>query len=163
MVNESQIAEHLQHEREAGDCEQACGLCGAAVEMTMGDVERAREKASFDPGHLILAPAFAEHRIAFTTQANESLLEEISARGKRFARGNFKDHTVHVHVAGKVEIDAAPFDLRPRMNFLCSGVENRVTFDLRYVALFQPVAIKIALDSTSTSDVRRAEFLFPLT
>src|SRR5258705_9887703 len=50
MVDESQIAEHLQHEREAGDCEQACGLCGAAVEMTMGDVDRAREKASFDPG-----------------------------------------------------------------------------------------------------------------
>src|SRR5258707_11756328 len=130
--------------------------------MTMGDVERARKKASFSPGDLILSPAFAERRIAVTTQTNENLLEEISARGKRFARGNFKDHTVHVNVAGKVEIDATPFDLRPRMNFLRSRVENRVAFDLRDVTLFQPVAIKIALDSTSTSDVRRAEFLFPL-
>src|SRR5437870_12974420 len=105
--------------------------------MTVCDVERAGEKTAFTPGNLILSPAFAEHRIAVATQANENLLEEISARGQRLARGNFKDHAVHVNVAGKVQIDAAPFDLGPRVNFLRSAVENRVAFDLGDLTLFQ--------------------------
>src|SRR6267142_489656 len=130
--------------------------------MTMCDVERSCEKASLSPRDLILLPAFTEHRIAVATETYENLLEEISARGQRFAGGNFKDHTVHVNVAGKVEIDAAPFDLRPGVNFLRSGVENRVAFDLRDLTFFQPIAIEVALDSTATTDVRRAEFLFPL-
>src|SRR5882762_2463075 len=129
--------------------------------MTVCDVERAREKTAFTPGDLILSPAFAEHRIAVATQTNENLFEEISARGQRLARGNFKDHAVHVNVAGKVQIDAAPFDLGPGVNFLRSGVENRVAFDLRDLTFFQPIAIEIALDSTATTNVRRAEFLLP--
>src|SRR5882762_3265518 len=129
--------------------------------MTMCDVERAREQTAFAPGNLILSPALAELRVTVATQTNKNLFEEISARGQRLARGNFKDHAVHVNVAGKVQIDAAPFDLGPRMNFLRSGVENRVAFDLRDLTLFQPITIKIALDSAATTNVRRAEFLLP--
>src|SRR5260221_8626664 len=130
--------------------------------MTVRDVERAREKTAFTPGNLILSPALTELRITVATQANENLFEEISARRQRLARGNFKDHAVHVNVAGKVQIDAAPFDLGPRVNFLRSGVENRVAFDLRDLTFFQPVTIKIALDPTATTNVRRAEFLLSL-
>src|SRR5712671_523535 len=104
--------------------------------MTMCDVERAREKASVTPRNLILSPAFAEHRIAVAPQANENLFEEISARGQRLARGNFKDHAVHVNVPGTVHIVSAPLDRRKCATCLRSSVENRVTFDLRDLTLF---------------------------
>jgi len=47
------------------------------------------------------------------------------------------------------------------VNFLRSGVENRVAFDCGTL-LSSANRDKIALDSTAATDVRRAEFLLPL-
>src|SRR5262249_33653157 len=73
------------------------------------------------------------------------------------AFGNFKNQAVHVNVAGKIEIQAAPFDLRPGTHFLILRVVDRIALDHWNFAFSDPVAIKVALDAAAAADVRWAE------
>src|SRR5439155_15213580 len=112
IIHQTKIAEYLEHERKARDRQQSRGFRTTVV-MPMHNIERAGKETPFAPFNLVLARAFTEKRVAIPTQADENLLEEILSRRQRFAWRNFENHSIHVHVAGEIQIHAAAFDLRP--------------------------------------------------
>ena len=125
--------------------------------MAMHDVQRAREETAFSPFNFILARAFTENRVAIAAQTDEDLFEEILSRRQRFARRYFENHSVHVHVAGKVEIHAAAFDLGPGLYFVRHHIKDHMLIVIpRDLCVFDPVAIKVAFDAPAAADVRRA-------
>src|SRR5207302_7910751 len=98
----------------------------AAVVMTMHNVQRARKETAFAPFNFVLARAFTKECVAIAAQSDEDLLEKSLPRRQSFARWNFENHSVHVHVAGKVEIHAPAFNLRPRLYFVSDHIKDHM-------------------------------------
>src|SRR5713101_7334109 len=122
--------------------------------MPMHDVERTGEETPFAPLDFVLPWTFAKQGMAIATQTDENLLEEILARRESFARGNFEDHSVHVHVAGEIQIHAAAFDLGPRLDFLSGYIVNGIrVVNLRDLCVLGPVTIKVTLDASAATDI----------
>src|SRR5205814_3954071 len=139
IVDQTQTAENLQHERKRRDRQQARGFLTAVV-VTMHHIQRAGKETSFAPFDFVFAWAFTKKRVAIAAQTNEDLLEEILARRQRLAGGNFEDHAVHVYVAGEIQIHAAAFDLGPRADFLCDNIVNGIwVVNLRNFRVLGPV------------------------
>src|SRR5262245_37534910 len=157
LVDQLQAAEDLQHERKRRHREQPRRMRRVGIEVAVINVHRRGEQAAFAPFDLVPPLALAEDRVAATAERVIKLLEEIAARGQGFALGNLQNHAVHVNVAGEIEIQAAPFDLRPWPRLLILRVVDRVALDHRRFARLDPIAIEIALDAPAAADVRGAE------
>src|SRR5258708_229528 len=123
--------------------------------MSVHYVKRAGEETTFAPLDLVLTRALSEECVAIAAQTDEHLLEEILSRRQRFAGRNFKDHSIHVHVAGEVQIHAAAFDFWPRLHLMRHHIKDHMLIVIpRDLCVFDPVAIKVALDSAAAADVR---------
>src|SRR5215468_1391409 len=75
------------------------------------------------------------------------------------ACGNFPNRSVHVNVAGKVQIYTTASDLGPGLNLLGLSIQDREAFNHGHFTGFDPIAIKISLQTASAADVRRTELL----
>jgi hypothetical protein len=60
-------------------------------------------------------------------------------------------------VPGKIQIQAAPADLRPRLHLLRGSVQQRVPFEHGHLAGLEPFAIEIPFDAPAAADVLGAE------
>src|SRR5207237_4085140 len=125
--------------------------------MAMHDVQRAREETAFSPFNFVLSRTFTEKRVAIAVQTDENLLEKILSRRQGLARRYFKNHSVHVDIAGKVQIHAAAFDLGPGLDFVRHHIKDHMLIVIPgNLCVFDPVAIKVAFDAPAATDVRGA-------
>src|SRR5205807_8349298 len=99
--------------------------------MTVHHVERARKETAFAPFNFVLARAFTEKRVAIAAQTDEDLLEKSLPRRQGLARRYFENHSVHVHVAGKVEIHTPAFNLRPGLDFVRDHIKDDMLIVIR--------------------------------
>src|SRR5437667_10106380 len=99
--------------------------------MAMHDVQWAGKETAFSPFNFVLSRTFTEKRVAIAAQTDENLLEKILARRQGLARRYFENHSVHVDIAGKVEIHAAAFNLRPRLDFVRDHIKDHMLIVIR--------------------------------
>src|SRR5438105_13974490 len=125
--------------------------------MTVHNVKRTGKETAFAPFNFVLARTFAKKRVAISAQTDENLLEKSLPRRQRFARRYFENHSIHVHVAGEVEIHAPAFNLRPGLDFMSDHIKDHMLIVIpRNLCVFDPVAIKVAFDAPAAADVRGA-------
>src|SRR6266536_1965593 len=153
IVDQTQIAEHLEHKRKGSNCQQSSRL-RAGVIVPVHHVKWAGKETAFSPFNFVLARAFPEKGVAIAAQSDKDLLKKSLARRQRFTGRNFENHSVHVDIAGEVEIHAAAVDLRPGLNFVRDHIKDHMLIVIpRDLCVFDPVAIEVAFDAAAAADV----------
>src|SRR5262249_25482595 len=152
VVDQTHAAEYLNHERKSGDEQKPRGFRRIAVEVSMQSVHGHGEEAASSPRNFVGFVTASDIGVAGSGEHVDDLFVKMPLGIERLSRGYFLDHSIHMDVTGKVEIQAAAADLRPRLDLLLGGIEKRISFEHRDFAFLQPRTIKIALYASTTAE-----------
>src|SRR5262249_1488404 len=134
-------------------------MSGIGIEVSMNEVHRDRKKTSFGPFEFVLPLPLSEGCVSAPRERVDNLLVKVMTLDEGLAFGNLPNCRVHVDVSREVQIYAAAPNVGPGLDLLSFRGEYTISLDYGILAVFDPVAIDIPLQTAATADIGGTEFL----